>query len=209
MPPMFRFPSPSPHKFRGLAFRLRGDISCPNPVLAARPPRSCGYAPVLGHRTQRHGLCRWRPAATLPLWTGSYCFGYALLAVFARRTTAVVSRGRADLRGSTERRLPFPVCYALFRVKASFFPRFHCLHCITLLRLTAHPAAFALVLTFSLVRTSPEGALVRGSRRPADFHRIWCAHLQIRGLFAASQKLLRLSFSAFLIWTMCTDHCSP
>jgi len=71
------------------------------------------------------------------------------------------------------------------------------------------PAAFALVLTFSLVRTSPEGALVRGSRRPADFHRIWCAHLQIRGLFAASQKLLRLSFSAFLIWTRCTDHCSP
>jgi len=29
----------------------------------------------------------------------------ALLAVFAGRTTAVVSRGRADLRGSTERRL--------------------------------------------------------------------------------------------------------
>jgi hypothetical protein len=78
----FHRPLPSPHKFRGLAFRLGGRYYCPNPALAARPVPAVMPGLVLswlvGHRTQRHGLCRWRPAATRLLWSGSYCSGLSL-----------------------------------------------------------------------------------------------------------------------------------
>jgi hypothetical protein len=147
---------------------------------SAGRPRSCGYArppPVLGlgHRTQRHGLCRWRPAATrqLPFQFIVAALINALLAVRRRTTGRGRAGGRADLRGRLNGTPPFPVFYAVVnaqcRVKAVLSPTsisLPALHRSAAFDCSSSSLYFApSLLTVSLVCTSLESAPVRGSRR--------------------------------------------
>jgi hypothetical protein len=156
MPRAFRFPSAIaiPAQVPRISFSAReGDFTCPNPVLAARPVPAVMPGLVLswlvGHRTQRYGLCRWRPAATRLLWSGSYCSGLSLRPGLIRSWPLGLGGGPprlflASMRGrdGAQRDPAFSGAYSVaVNHNAQCHVRRPPSPCIALLRLTLQQAA--------------------------------------------------------------------